>query len=100
MQSTPDKSETSGLNALSSAALSAAMRGGTADWGRWGSATDHVRYADPWPREHWRRRRVCRCGCGKRVTHTGKANGIALMSGCEFLVRRWVRDGVKIYERR
>lgn len=88
------------LNALSPAALEAAMRGGTDEWGQWGSATDHVRYVEPWPREYWRRRRKCHCGCGKKITHTGRANGIALMSGCEFLVRRWVRDGVKIYARK
>lgn len=46
-------------------------------------------------------RRKCHCGCGTRSTHIGTANGIALTSGCELFVRRWVRDGLKaIIQRR
>lgn len=41
-----------------------------------------------------RMRRRCPCGCGQTATHSGLGtNGIALMSGCELRVRRWVRDG-------
>lgn len=87
----PDDSKTT-LTRLSPAALSAAMRGGTAEWGERASCFEHVRYCEPIPRDHWKRRRMCRCGCRKRETHSGKANGIALMSGCELEVRRWVRD--------
>lgn len=77
------------LNALSPAALSAALRGGTDAWGRWGSALEHVRYMEPvLPRS----RRRCHCGCKRRATHTGKANGVALMKGCELSVARWVRE--------
>ena len=78
------------LNNLSPTARSAAMRGGTDSWGRYGSALDHVRFAEPiYPRA----RRRCHCGCKKRATHTGMANGVALMHGCELAVARWVRDG-------
>lgn len=55
----------------------------------WASATEHAR--DMWPAPN--RRRKCRCGCGGRATHIGGANGIALTSGCELKIRRWVRDG-------
>lgn len=74
------------LNKLSPAALSAAMRGGTAAWGEVGSAADHVRYLEP-----INSRRKCHCGCGGRKTHAGMANGVCLMSGCELRVRRWVK---------
>lgn len=39
-----------------------------------------------------RPRLKCHCGCSGRATHTGLANGIAMMSGCELSVRRWMRD--------
>ena len=67
------------LSKLSPAALAAAMRGGTDGWGQRGSAIEHVRYAEP--AHPLMRRRKCHCGCGKRVTHTGMANGVALFSG-------------------
>lgn len=56
-------------------------------WGEWGSATEHKRYAmscEPTQRK-------CRLGekCGNRVTHVGKANGVALTSGCQFHVFQW-----------
>lgn len=40
-------------------------------------------------------RRLCHCGCRKRATHIGLGDGVALTQGCEFYVRRWVRDGVR-----
>lgn len=36
-------------------------------------------------------RKRCSCGCGKRATHIGLANGVAMMSGCEMKVRRWAK---------
>jgi hypothetical protein len=78
------------LNSLTPAALSAAMRGGTEEWGQRASAKEHIRYVDPIVP---RLRRRCDCGCGKRATHTGKANGIALIDGCEFSMHRWVSQG-------
>lgn len=74
------------LNELSAAALSAAMRGGTEGWGEWGSAEQHIRYVEP---INPRRRIRCHCGCKRRATHQGWANGISLIDGCELSIRRW-----------
>lgn len=79
------------LNDLSPAELSAAMRGGVDGWGQHGSALEHVRYSMPIDKSD-RRRRKCHCGCGKRETHRGFANGVCLMSGCEMRVARWVAN--------
>lgn len=76
------------LNKLSPAALSAAMRGGTAQWGMCGSSSEHVRYAEP-----IKSRKKCQCGCGGKRTHAGMANGVCLTSGCELTIRRWVKTG-------
>lgn len=57
-------------------------------WGEWGSADEHERYA-----ERIATRVRCRQErCGKRTTHVGKANGVALMNGCEWHVYRWVHS--------
>jgi hypothetical protein len=56
-------------------------------WGQVGS-DDMLRYFVPTPNK----RRRCRCGCKGAKTHIGMANGVALMSGCEFAVRRWVSE--------
>lgn len=72
-------------------ALAAAMRGGTDGWGQRGSASDHVRYSLPIDKSD-RRRRKCNCGCGKRSTHRGLANGVCLTEGCQMHIARWVRD--------
>ncbi len=53
----------------------------------WGSASHHRRVFVPAPN----RRRKCWCGCGGRATHMGTANGVTLMSGCEWTVRKWVQ---------
>lgn len=76
------------LSNLSRPALSAAMRGGTELWGTVGSASDHIRYAEP-----IKSRRRCTCGCGTRRTHAGMANGVCLTSGCELSIYRWVKTG-------
>ena len=76
------------LMKLSDAARAAAMRGGTDGWGQWGSVLDHVRYMEP-----LKSRRLCRCGCRKRQTHIGMANGVGLAWGCELSIARWVRSG-------
>jgi hypothetical protein len=78
------------LKELSPAALSAAMRGGTASWGQYANSRLHIRYAEPQEKSY---RRRCLCGCKKRATHRGMANGIAMMDGCEMAVARWVRTG-------
>lgn len=77
----------SDLNKLSPSALKAAMTGGTTEWGQWGSSERHVRYMEPVDS-----RRRCVCGCGRRETHAGMANGVALMTGCELRVARWVKQ--------
>jgi hypothetical protein len=79
------------LNKLSPAALKAALTGGTESWGRFGSI-HHVRYAELISKGEKRRR--CRCGCNRLATHIGKANGVALCSGCELSMRRWVVDPI------
>ena len=42
-------------------------------------------------------RKRCDCGCKKRATHMGTGQGAGMMIGCEFYVRRWVRDGAIIF---
>lgn len=80
------------ISKMTPSARSAAMRGGMDGWGRIGSV-DHVRYAEPVPSTS---RRRCYCGCKRRATHYGMANGMALTTACELTVRRWVRDGVGV----
>lgn len=79
------------INKLSPDALKAAMQGGTEAWGQWGSSRDHVLYIEPIGKT--RRRRKCHCGCNKRCTHRGMANGVCLTSGCELSTRRWAKSG-------
>jgi hypothetical protein len=76
------------LNKLSPEALKAAMQGGTEEWGRRASATDHVLYVQP---NRAMSRRKCHCGCGGRKTHGAFANGIILYGGCELSCRRWAK---------
>ncbi len=37
-------------------------------------------------------RRRCYCGCERRATHMGLANGVVMMTGCELSVLRWVKS--------
>ena len=78
------------LNKLKPKALAAAMKGGTAGWGEVASAAEHVRYAQPvLPAS----RRRCHCGCKRRATHFGMANGCCLVTGCELSIQRWIKTG-------
>lgn len=61
-------------------------------WGKHGSAIAHQRYMEV---VSPRSRRRCHCGCRKRASRRGMANGVALTTGCEMYIRRWVRDGVQ-----
>lgn len=61
-------------------------------WGQRGSATEHIRYMEPVPP---RSRRRCRCGCKRRATHAGRANGVTLTMGCELSIARWVKHGCR-----
>lgn len=76
---------------LSPAAQAAAMRTGTAGWGQAGSV-DQARYMEPAPKRAGRSKQ-CGCGCGRPVTHIGMANGVGLIAGCHWRVRRWVKAG-------
>jgi len=58
--------------------------------GFWASAEHHERTIVKLPSTS---RRRCHCGCNQRSTHYGAANGCGMMSGCELVVRRWVRNG-------
>ena len=60
-------------------------------WGQWGDSARHQRYKQPAAKT--RQRRNCPCGCKRRITHSGMANGVALFSGCELAVARWVKTG-------
>ncbi len=63
-----------------------AWASGNDSFGQWGSAVEHERYKDKvLPRS----RRQCHC-CKRRATHVGKANGVALITGCEMLITKWV----------
>lgn len=84
------------LSKLSPPELSAAMRGGTTAWGHHGSAVEHVRYLQP---VEPKSRRRCSC-CNRRATHHGMANGVGLITGCEILVRRWVKDPIDVFRTR
>ena len=78
---------------LSPAALKAAMEGGTAEWGQWGSAHHHQLYVEPIGEEYpKRRRRLCHCGCRRKVTHRVAANGVTLSVGCEMRATRTKRE--------
>ena len=77
------------LNKLSPEALKAAMQGGTSEWGRRASTSDHVLYVQP---NKAMSRRKCHCGCNGRMTHGAFANGIVLMGGCELSCRRWAKE--------
>jgi hypothetical protein len=69
--------------------LKAYMASGGA-WGEFGSSTEHTRYAEPVDPKS---RRRCHCGCKRRATHRGMANGVCLTEACEFAIMRWVKTG-------
>lgn len=81
----------SDLNEMSNAARSAAMRGGMEGWGQVGGLAEHIRYMELRPKRAGRKPK-CSCGCETPKTHVGKANGVALTSGCELSIRRWVKS--------
>lgn len=62
---------------------------------QWGSADHHPRVAVAMPKPLRVRCRYCPTASRNRVTHLGTANGVALMSGCEWHVHRWAREGVR-----
>ncbi|MFD9614756.1 hypothetical protein ACFWWS_35860 [Streptomyces sp. NPDC059083] len=60
--------------------------------GRVASAVTGCRTSTLMP-PRYRSRRRCYCGCGGKATHTGRADGVTLITGCEWSMRRWVRTG-------
>jgi hypothetical protein len=62
-------------------------------WGQVGSASDHQRYAKKNVGSDRRRCPFCPKATRKRNTHVGMANGVALVSGCQWHVAQWVRHG-------
>jgi hypothetical protein len=64
----------------------------SADWGRRGSATDHQRYSVERQSLRTGRRKCLTGGCQNPNTHAGYANGVCLMTGCQFHVAMWVKD--------
>lgn len=87
---TQSRGEVVDIANLSPKARSAAMRGGTAGWGECGDSRRHVRYAEP---VLGTSRRRCHCGCKRRATHRGMANGVCLVTLCELAVQRWIKTG-------
>lgn len=70
------------------------LRAKTASPGGWGwsaNAETDPRYIQLMPGQY-RNRRRCDCGCGGKCSHAGMANGLAMTRGCEWSMRRWVRD--------
>lgn len=82
------------LNDLSPAALAAAMRGGTAEWGQRASINEHVGYVEPQDARggHYLK---CRCGCGDRAKFRAMFNGICMYEACELACHRFVRQSRK-----
>jgi hypothetical protein len=76
------------LGKLSPAALAAAMKGGTDEWGQRASILEHVGYVEPQTGRggHYLK---CRCGCGQRAKHRAMFNGICMAEGCELSMRRF-----------
>lgn len=77
------------MNAESSAELRAKMTS-PGEWESYGNAAKHTRYVKRIIGRGGRSK--CGCGCGGRSTHIGMANGLGMTSGCEWSIRRWVRD--------
>lgn len=69
------------LTKLSSSALSAAMRGGTVEWGNVEPQTARgANYLK------------CRCGCGRKAKFRAMFNGVCMYEGCEMAAHRFVRS--------
>jgi hypothetical protein len=76
------------LNKLSPAALSAAMRSGSIEWGERASVFEHVVYVEPQD-ARGRYYLKCRCGCEGKAEYRAMANGICMSEGCELSMRRF-----------
>lgn len=78
------------LNKLSPRALSAAMKGGTKEWGERASIHEHVGYVE---RQTARGPNYlkCHCGCGQKAKYRAMFNGICMSEGCEMAMHRFAR---------
>jgi hypothetical protein len=78
------------LSKLSPAALRAAMRGGTSEWGQRASTQEHVGYAE---RQTARGPNYvkCSCGCKQKAKYRAMFNGICMYEGCELSVHRFIK---------
>lgn len=68
-----------------------AQAAGQTRWGKIGSA-DQLRYMTRMP-GRYRNRSKCHCGCRGKASHSGAANGVTLVWGCELSTMRWVKTG-------
>ena len=79
------------LNDLSRAAISAALRGGTREWGERASIAEHIGYVE---RQDARGSNYlkCRCGCGTKAKFRAMFNGICMYEGCELSAHRFAKS--------
>lgn len=57
----------------------------------WGSVAHHELTVVPAPNKR-KRCRHCPPEARKTATHHGRANGMTMTSGCEWHMRKWLRD--------
>lgn len=75
---------------MSPAALSAALRGGTVEWGERASIKEHIGYVEKQDARHGHYLK-CRCGCGQRAKFRAMFNGICMYEGCELSAHRFAK---------
>lgn len=82
------------MDKLSPAALSAALRGGTMEWGQRASIAEHIGYVEPQD-ARGRHYLKCRCGCRGKAKFRVMFNGICMHEGCELSARRCAKGRPK-----
>lgn len=77
---------------MSPAAMRAAMKGGTVEWGQRASIKEHVGYVEKQDARggHYLK---CRCGCGGKAKYRAMFNGICMSEACELSAHRFVKTG-------
>lgn len=61
-------------------------------YGRHGSVYGHDIIILEHPEKDKRKRRMCRCGCGKKASHVQYSNGVAMNSGCKNKLDKFVNE--------